>query len=491
MVKLLRYKDLFLRYYLRKDSVMPHYKKLLLLGVFLISCSFFLPEDANAAKKKQKDNAGEAPISVLADYIHYDNATGEIFAEGNVRVLQNGQTLSAARIDGNVNTADIWTKVVTRFEEPALGNDFTGDSATYNYNSRTGHIDNVKGKSGTEYITADNIEIMPDKSVAQNVSMSRCNAENHVKCQHTTATRVDIWPNDRMIAYNANVYILGKKVYHQDRYVVSMGAGEDKFFPHIGYNNDDGAYISHTVAFPLGNKTTIGADLFAGSKAGGRTDGWIRHDERNFNIRYSYGYDQDDDDDWVKKENNISIKYHQKRLFKTPLSYRFWFERGLWKERSIRSWHSELGAYLSHDPIYLGSKSFYFTMGTGYRKLKESYGDIDNDEFRYDFNLNKIFSAKFDVGVGYSVVDDYDNIFEYDSIDVTRSLTYFVNWSPTKQDKFTFWQQYDTERNRVYKNRITYTRRLHCWELVLGYERERYIDRKYDNKFKWEVHLAI
>ena len=465
-------------------------KRCLLLSVLF--ALFLLPCNAQAAEIKGKDKKNEnMPITILAEYIHYDNVNGDIFAEGNVRIIRSDQTLTADRMDGNVNTGDIWTKTKTKFQEENSQSDFTGDSAEYNYNTKMGNIYNVKGKTGSQYVTFDSVELLPEKMVGQNAMISRCNAQEHAKCQHTTATRVDIWPNDRLIAYNANIYVLGKRIYHQDRYVSNIGADAKKQLPKIGYNNDYGVYLKYTMAYPFGSKVSLGADFLAATEMGGRTKAWLRYDERNYGLQYSYGYFEDTDHEWIKKENNIRADYYYKYLFNTPLKYKFWFERGKWKDRYKQSWHTEAGAYLTHDPLYLGSKSTYVVFGAGYRKVKESFGNIDEDEYRYDAALHKIFSPKFSVSAVYSDVRNNADIFDYDSIDVDKSITYVISVQPDKRNKVSFLQQYDLERNRVYRNRIEYTRNLHCWEIVLSYERERRIDRSYDNKFNWEIHLGI
>lgn len=455
-----------------------------------LACLFLLQSEVQAARKKEKkQDTPQLPISIFADYIHYDNETGDIFAEGNVRVVQNDQTLLAEKIYGNVNTADIWTKTETRFKEVSTQSDFTGDYAEYNYESKTGHIFNVNGKSGSEFITADTVEILPEKLIGQNIMMTRCNAKEHTKCQHTTATRVDIWPNDRMIAYDANVYILGTKIHHQSRYVTSLGGGKSQI-PKIGYDDDNGLYLKHTIAFPLGKKTTMGANLFAGTEIGGRTMGWLRQDETNFDVAYAYGYQQDDDNEWIKKEHNIRIDYQTKQLFKTPLYYRFWFERGRWSDKYKTSWHSEAGAYLSHAPIYIGSKSFYMTLGTGYRKLKESYLSVDQNEYRYDIGLTKKFN-KWEISTLYSNVENNVSLFSYNSIDVAESLNTTISWRPDSKNTLSYYREYDVAHNRLFKHRLTYVRNLHCWDLVIYFERERQRYLEPENKIHWELHLAI
>lgn len=462
-----------------------------LIVSFLLILLFINPSFGQTAKKQEnKEPVEEQPISVFADYIHYDKESGDIFAEGNVRLVRNDQMVLADRVDGNIHSADIWTKVETQFKQGSTNTNLVGDSVNYNYESKTGNIENIIGKSGTQYVKAQNAEIFPEKMVVNHGMMSRCSAKK-TKCYHITAERIDIWPNDRLIAYNVKMYILGKKFITRSRYTVAL-TGESSEVPKIGYSNDNGVYIKQTLSYPIDFKTSVGVDLFAGTKVGGRTRGWIKRSENNFSLEYGYGYDEDSDSEWIKKEDNVRFDYYNQRLFKLPLKYRFWFERGLWKGSNKSSWHSELGVYLTADTISFGSsKSLWLNLGTGYRRLTESLYSIKEDEYRYDIGLGKRISPKWQVGLAYSRVFNNVSLFEYNKIDVPQSLIYSIEWKPDNLNKIGFFQQYDTENKRVYKNRITYTRNLHCWDLTIYFERERPINGKYDNKINWEVHLAI
>ncbi|MDR2007169.1 MAG: hypothetical protein LBP78_08025, partial [Acidaminococcales bacterium] len=211
----------------------------------------------------------------------------------------------------------------------------------------------------------------------------------------------------------------------------------------------------------------------------------------NLHAEYSCGYVQDGDDDWLKQENNVRISYGNK-LFKLPFSYSLWAERGLWKDSYKRSWHRDIGAYLSLNPVYFDRRrTLWLTLGGGYRKVDESYLNISVDESRYDAGLYKIISPNFTVGVLYSDVKNLTDIFDYNRTDVAKSLTYTFDIKIDRLNKITFLQQYDLANNRVYKNRITYTRKLHCWEAVLYYERERPLGGRYDNRMHLELNLAI
>ncbi len=464
-------------------------KKKWLQGIFLAAVLFFSCFDA-AEAADDKGKTAPQPISVYADYVHYDQLSGDVFAEGNVRVVQGGETILADRVDGNAKTGDIRTRTTTEFQSPENRTRLFGESVDYNYNKKTGKIMKVHGKSGNQNVEADNIDILEDHMSAHDTMITRCSAKG-TKCQHITAKRVDIWPNDKVIAYDVDVYLLGHKLVHRGRYITRMDSG-DKQVPRIGYDDDYGIYIAQTLEFPIDRKLSLGADLLAGTEMGGRSMGWANWQEKNFNVRYSYGYTEDDDNEWIKKENNIRIDYPYKKLFGLPINYNLWYERGLWKSNSISSWHMEAGIYLSGDPIYLSKgKSFWLNLGTGYRRLEESYNSIDQNEYRYDIGLTKRISGKWRVGAVYSDVKNNVNLFDYNSIDVDQSLTYTINWQPDHLNGVSFAQQWDTNNHRLYKNTVRYTRNLHCWEIVLSYERERPLGGKYDNKFHWELNLAI
>lgn len=472
-------------------NVVPNKLNFQTIFCILIFLLLLNPVFVYAGKNDKKEVlVQEQPISVFADYIHYDKETGDLFAEGNVRLVRGDQVVLADRVDGNVNSADIWTKVQTRFEQGSTNTNLVGDAANYNYEDRTGKIENISGTTSTQYVKAKDAEIFPEKMVVNNAMMSRCSA-NNTKCYHITAERIDIWPNDKIIAYNVKVYLLGKKLITRSRYIVSLN-GEGSEVPRVGYSNDNGLYLKYTLSYPIDYKTAVGVDLYAATKVGGRSTGWIRHTEKNLLLEYSYGYYEDDDSEWIKKENNIRVVYGNQQLFKLPLKYRFWFERGFWIGSGISSWHTEFGGYLSADTIYFGkSKSTWLSLGAGFRRLQESYNSIKENEYRYDIGLHKKISSKWEVGAVYSKVINNVSLFAYNRVDVPNSLTYSIKWQPDHLNKLEFLQQYDTEYNRVYKSRINYTRNLHCWDFILSFERERPMNGKYNNKIRFDIQLAI
>jgi LPS-assembly protein len=472
-------------------------RKILIATAFFLAALFFFcgqREALAAAGKGAKKGAGKGaapPVSVFADRVHYEGVHGDILAEGNVRVQQGDRLIVSERVEGNAETKDVWFKSAARFVDALSATDLEGQSASYNYGTGNGRIDGATGKTGVQFITAEEVEILPGKLSGKNVSISRCDAVSHAKCQHIVAKRVDIWPNEKMIAYDVEMYILGKKVLSRKRYIVSLKGGADSNVPRLGYDSGDGAYIKHRLAYPLGENLTAGGDLFAASSAGGRSRAWVEYALAGLRAEYSWGYVEDGDGDWLKQENNVRVSYGNK-LFKLPFSYRLWAERGLWKDSRKRSWHREIGAYLSLNKVYFDRRrTLWLALGGGYRKVDESYLAIGANESRYDVGLYKAISPNVMASVLYSDVKNLTDIFDYNRTDVAKSLLYTLDVKIDRLNKITFQQQYDLANNRVYKNRVAYTRKLHCWEVVVRYERERPLGGRYENRLHLELNLAV
>ena len=114
------------------------------------------------------------------------------------------------------------------------------------------------------------------------------------------------------------------------------------------------------------------------SKAGYKPVYGLEHNERNFKVTYENGW-YEDDDEWVEKQNNIRFDYKNHHIAPgLPLSYSAYFERGLWKndDTGRKSWHTEYGAFLNHDRIYLfNSKKTSLDLTIGKKWTRESADD--------------------------------------------------------------------------------------------------------------------
>ena len=101
-------------------------------------------------------NPQEAPIIFEGNDIMYDSVTGEVYGKGNVKITQNYSRMTTEDANGNLNTGDVDIPVhahVMQVANPTL--DINSEKTKYNYNEKTGVMNNVKGRVDNRYISGE------------------------------------------------------------------------------------------------------------------------------------------------------------------------------------------------------------------------------------------------------------------------------------------------------------------------------------------------
>ena len=123
-------------------------------------------------------NPQEAPIIFEGNDIMYDSVTGEVYGKGNVKITQNYSRMTTEDANGNLNTGDVDIPVpahVMQVANPTL--DINSEKTKYNYNEKTGVMNNVKGRVDNRYISGEQVEFYPDYYIIYNGTMTRCPAK--------------------------------------------------------------------------------------------------------------------------------------------------------------------------------------------------------------------------------------------------------------------------------------------------------------------------
>lgn len=126
-------------------------------------------------------NPQEAPIIFEGNDIMYDSVTGEVYGKGNVKITQNYSRMTTEDANGNLNTGDVDIPVpahVMQVANPTL--DINSEKTKYNYNEKTGVMNNVKGRVDNRYISGEQVEFYPDYYIIYNGTMTRCPAKNQI-----------------------------------------------------------------------------------------------------------------------------------------------------------------------------------------------------------------------------------------------------------------------------------------------------------------------
>ena len=441
-------------------------------------------EDINASqvveKSEREQNKEKAlPIQLTGDKAEYDSVSGDFHLSGNVVITQGMEKLITTHAHGNMKTGDVWLEQGGSVVEP--GTTMTGKWVHYNFNTKTGEIKEITGKGKKEWFDAPHATIHPNRmEVDEGGVMSRCPSKEHPPCLSVQAKTFEIYPKEKMVAYDVKVFVRGKHIYSRDIWVNEANDNGARIVPRIGYGgSDNGVYIKVDAGWQFDEKTSANAALIDYSKAGYKPMYSVKHNERNFELTYQNGWEEDDDD-WYKKQNNWKLRYKPHHFIDgLPLSYSGYFEYGLWKneDTGVRSWHKEYAVYLSHDPIYLfNSKNTVLNLTVGKKWVNESFTGNTNKTDMYYATLAQKLGNKWDTWVGWYREDTTSTLFDIGQPDMAKELRNGLRWSPNGNDTFTIVNRYDVGKGHQYETRYAWLHKFCCWALELSYEKEQYED---------------
>lgn len=457
-------------------------KKLLrsLIAAGIMVSVFTMPGQAATVKpdtKTEQDAQAKVPIVVDAEEVTYNDVSGDMAAKGNVSILQADAKLYGDLIRGNTKQNEVWIDDEGVFVQP--GTRLVGIKTHYNYKDKTGTIDKASGKVGHELVTGQQINLEPQKVIIHDGTMTACPAK--VPDYHISASRVEIWPGEKMIAYNAKFWIKNTVIYSTPKYQKSLREdASESAFPKVGVNSKDGFSISQHLEYPLTDKLAAYANIAYYTKAEFKPSVGLTAREKGYTADLTYGNYVDGDHDWIKKEPELKVSTAARRLGQLPVSYTLSGLYGKWSDDHKSSWHQDYRIYFTGDPIKF-DQSLVLYLGTGFNHIRESYDDSVQNSMRYDATLVKTWSPRFTTWTGYHYVEDNDSLFAYDEVELSRKLDAGFSYKIDRLNTLVYNQAYDLTDNRIHDQDITWRRNLHCWEVDITYRVKRH---------EWKLDLA-
>lgn len=429
------------------------------------------------------DKKIEAPIIVDSRDLTYNNISGDLLAIGDVSVKQGTMTIKADEIRGNSKTHIVETDGQMQVLDPVQKIDMIGSHVRYNYQEKTGTMQNAHGKIQEEYITGEQIEMLTDKTLIKHGTTTKC--PGIVPCWHVEANDAELLPDGRVIAHDATFFLKNKPVYHTSRYENDPNDG-DNFIPSPGYNSSDGFYIKQKLQFPI---LTDGLSAFLNwgyySRHGFKSTAGFKYYWNGQEFRIVTGEFQDSDDEWIKKKIEYQWEMFNRRIGDSKFRYRLNVSHGLWEGAGKQSWHDEYKFYLSHDPIRL-MPTLSLRLGAGYQIIQESYDDSTHSGIVYDAVLHNKFSPKLSAWTGYHYIHDRQRLFRYDRPDLNREWRSGFRYSWNNKDAFGMSIRFDLDEDRLFEKTYFFEKDLHCWKALFTYEQERN-DDKFKVKFSTKV----
>ena len=447
----------------------------LFAGILAFMLLFTSHAPVEAAKKKKAKPS--QPIEIVADEMYFSDRTGELFAKGNVVITQDKSKILADIIRGNDKETQVWVDGPARLIEPMTN--ITGMSIRYNYGSQFGFMRDVRGKCGNDFISGKNVHFEEGKITAYEASSTSCPAQG-TPDHRITARKLVIWPGDKMIAYDAKIWIKNFVIYSTPRYSRSLKDDETEF-PTFGYEDPDGFFIKQRLNYALTDNITAYTDLTYYTKAGFKPDFGIADEEDDYRIRVITGHFRDSNNRRVRKEPEFEFHWKQKSIGKLPWNYYFTATYGKWKDDDKTSWHQDYILYFPRNPIHLDKKKTWtWFNGFGFEQIQDSYNGSSQNITRFNTMLHKRVNSWLTAWVGYNYTSNNASVFSYNHVDVTNELVRGIHIQITPKTGLSFVNSYDTLRNRTYENYITLHQNLHCWNTRLEYRTEA-------KQWRWDV----
>lgn len=453
----------------------------------------------NRSKKQKKEDAKNPdaaqvntqalPVIVYGDKVIYHEETGDFEALGKVRIYQGNQKMYTTKAEGNIKTGDVFLNQGGRLVDD--GTVTNGKWMHYNFLNKNGNLKKLDGSNGVDFYEAESGTMYPDRiELDQGAATTRCVAKEHTHCVDVKADKVIIYPNDKIIAYGVKVYVKGKHIYSRDRWINDLTKEDNRnsLIPRIGYSKDHGFEVEYTYKQPLSDKNQAAAELKYYSKIGWRPLFSDVQDEKNFYVKIQQGHTEDSDNNWIKKERDVTVGYKSHKFTdKLPLNYSAYASHGLWSDKYRRSWHTETGIFLTHDPLHWGDHNpVTLNLGTGYKITKESVNDSTTKTMLYSATLRKPLDYGWNTWLGYYWEKNENNLFAYNLPDMARELQLGVSKRFDAMNNLTFITRYDEGKSNIYEYVWRYDHFFCCWRLGLEFR-----DKKYNNEKEWSINYDL
>lgn len=221
------------------------------------------------------------PLSVTAKNIVFDAIS--FFAEGGVVANYRDMVISSDTLEGEKGSHIVKAKGNVILEQ--AGEKTYGKELVYNTKERTGYMTEPNGRTKNIYVAGrpiqgelfykgDLIKWEPDFFELFQASVTTCDFPDEKKHYRITGKKVEVYPGDVMIIYNASLYIGKHKIWTIPRYVVNLRPERRKKQPHpeIGYNKTDGFFIKTRTPYYF-NRGSYGDFMLNWAQKQGFTEG--------------------------------------------------------------------------------------------------------------------------------------------------------------------------------------------------------------------------
>jgi ostA family protein len=417
------------------------------------------------------DTTKPAPLAFEGDDLTYDQRNGDFKSKGEVHILQaDAHSYDGQDTSGNLETHDLYFPEHSRILQMTPGMSHVildGYEARYNYMTKIGTMESATGRVDRYNITGKRFEFYPDHYVAYDGTATKCSA---IKPDyHWSAEKLTMYPGDKIVMENMKLHIKGKTIYSRKHYVVDLkDDGGNRKLPRVGYDSDDGAWISYKIRRPLLKNVNLNLNLLWMTRAHWRSNYNITWSNRHMSTGVIYGHFKDGDDNWVKKEPSFVWSYGD-QVGKLPLTYSLHAERGRWYNKGIHSMHTEYGVTLTPFPLYW--KGYHLNTSIGYNVVREGYDHSVQNGLNFDAVVTKDFNARWSAYAGYhySAVTQDNSLFDYETSDYHRRFEGGFSYRISDHDRIAIGTRYNLDDGELSDVDYYWFHDMHCLQAIVRY----------------------
>ncbi len=432
---------------------------------------------AEAGKTAAAQPLPKAPVTITADELYMNDSTGDVYAKGNVKMLQGDQQIMTDLLNGNTQQQELWVPGQADYVNSVTKAHLDGGDTRYNYQTKEGTMATVKGRIDRDFVSGQSMVMESTDYIIHDGTITRCPAK--VPDYHISAERIVIYPGQKMVAYNAKVWIKNVVIYSLPVYEQSLESGAaSEAYPSVGFGSKNGMHLRQKVQTPVGKNLSAFVNLDLYMRGGFKPDGGITYKQHDYSLALVDGYYRDDDDNWIKKQPELDFKFFSHPLGSLPFHYSLNAQYGRWMEDGVSSWHQEYNVYVSRDTIHLNDKTT-LDMGTGTGYTHESYDNSHIVNFRLDTAVKHTFDDRWIGWVGYHYNNARNGLFAYGRPDMARELETGFRYKIDDKNAVKFNQTYDLHDERVFDQDITWSHDIHCWTSDITYRAKR-------NEWRWD-----